>query len=71
MRSWRNSCHGSYHLHGHCHGTLPRFGKSLDVGCMNWNYKPLSLTRVLEELHDDNPHKLDEHDNGESWDSLR
>lgn len=32
MRSWRTSIHGSFHLHGHCHGNLEPWGRSLDVG---------------------------------------
>ena len=32
---WRNSHHGSWHLHGHCHGTMPQRGKRLDVGIDN------------------------------------
>ena len=29
---WRDSHHGSWHLHGHSHGTLPPKGRRMDVG---------------------------------------
>lgn len=32
IRSWNKSRYGSWHLHGHCHGTLEPLGKSVDVG---------------------------------------
>lgn len=49
-RTWRNSHHGSYHLHGHSHGALPRLGRSMDVGVNVNGYRPVSLERVIEEL---------------------
>jgi len=43
MISWANSIHGSWCLHGHCHGRLPenRSRLTFDVGIDIWNYKPI------------------------------
>ena len=46
MRVWRSSHHGAWHLYGHSHGGLPPHGKSLDVGLMNHNYRPISFDEV-------------------------
>jgi calcineurin-like phosphoesterase family protein len=35
MEVWNGSHHGSWMLHGHCHGSLPPRGKRLDVGIDN------------------------------------
>lgn len=50
-QSWRNSQHGSWHLHGHAHGhaPLPRSNR-LDVGCMLWGYAPISFPEVKAVL---------------------
>lgn len=49
-RVWRNSHHGSYHVHGHSHGALPRHDRSMDVGANCIGYAPISMDRVVEEL---------------------
>jgi calcineurin-like phosphoesterase family protein len=51
-RTWRNSVHGSYHLYGHSHGSLPSFNRSMDVGVDCCNYYPISLDEILEVLKD-------------------
>ena len=51
--------HGSWHLYGHSHGSLPEpTNKSMDVGCMLNNYIPYEFediknimsTRVFESV---------------------
>jgi calcineurin-like phosphoesterase family protein len=49
-RVWRNSHHGSYHLHGHSHGALSPWGRSMDVGANCVGYRPISLTTIVEQL---------------------
>ncbi len=50
MRVWDRSHYGSWHLYGHSHGNLPPLQNSLDVGVDCWDYYPLSLMRVAEEI---------------------
>jgi len=44
-RSWKQKEYGSIHLYGHCHGTIPNFGLSMDVG---WDVfgRPISLDEI-------------------------
>lgn len=52
MRVWNRSHHGSYHLYGHSHGSLPPHGKSCDVGVDSPHvtgkaeYRPYSFTEI-------------------------
>ncbi len=49
-RNWRNSHHGSYHLHGHSHGALSQWGRSMDVGANCVGYRPVSLRQIVTTL---------------------
>lgn len=49
-RTWRNSIHGSYHLYGHSHGSLPDYNRSMDVGVDAQNYRPVSIEEVVQKL---------------------
>ncbi len=50
MRIWDRSHYGSWHLYGHSHGNLPPLKNSLDVGMDCWDYQPVSLAAVQNEL---------------------
>ena len=55
-RSWNYSSHGSWQLHGHVHGTMEPYGRSVDVGVdAPWvtgeaPYRPLSYTEIAEYM---------------------
>ena len=48
MRVWNASHHGSFHLYGHSHGSLPddKAALAFDVGVDCWGYAPLSYDEV-------------------------
>lgn len=50
MRFWNKAHWGSYHLYGHCHGSAPPVGRSLDVGVDSWDYRPTTLAQIKERL---------------------
>ena len=56
MRTWNKSHWGSFHTHGHSHGSLPPIGKQLDVGVDNavkllGEYRPFSFKEFLEIMN--------------------
>ncbi len=52
MVSWDSSCHGSWQLHGHSHGTYkpPVDRLQMDVGVDCFDFAPVSLDRVAHIL---------------------
>jgi len=61
MRTWQNSNHGAWQLHGHSHGTLEPFHNQLDIGIDNaykllGAYRPFSFNEVkgIMEVQDHN-----------------
>lgn len=50
MRTWRHSFKGAWHLFGHSHGRMPPYYKSFDVGCMNFNWAPISVPEVAQKM---------------------
>lgn len=46
--TWNKSHHGSWNLHGHCHGSLPEdpHSRRLDVGVDCHDYRPISFEQV-------------------------
>lgn len=51
LRSWNAHAHGSWMLHGHCHGNLSDVGgKILDVGVDVWDYAPVSIETIASRM---------------------
>jgi calcineurin-like phosphoesterase family protein len=50
MRVWNRSHHGSLHLYGHSHGTLPGDSQSCDVGVDCWDFRPVTLDEIKARL---------------------
>lgn len=48
IESWNKRHHSSWHLHGHCHGTIlsPDHQSRLDVGVDCCNFRPISYNEV-------------------------
>lgn len=50
LHEWRNARRGAIHLHGHVHGGSQGPVGSVDVGVDVWDFRPVSLSRILERL---------------------
>lgn len=65
QRVWNKSHHGSIHLYGHSHSTLPPYGKSVDVGIdckeITSEYRPISLDEVMEYMKHRTFESVDHH----------
>lgn len=65
MRVWPKSFHGSWHLYGHSHGSLPeetdRF--SFDVGVDCWNYFPVPIEKIVEKMEAKRPNFVESKSN--------
>lgn len=49
--SWDGMAHGSWHLHGHCHGSLPDTGGlRMDVGVDPMGYFPVSFEELKNKM---------------------
>ncbi len=55
LASWRNAIHGSYHLHGHSHGSTPTFGRRLDVGVDVHEFMPVEANEVIAYMERTTP----------------
>ena len=68
QRVWNKSHHGSIHLYGHSHGSLPPHGKSVDVGVdckeITEEYRPIHLDEVLKYMEKREQVKVDHHGKG-------
>lgn len=65
LRVWNKSHHGSIHLYGHSHGSLPPHGKSVDVGVdckeITSEYRPVSLGEVIKYMSKRQGEVVDHH----------
>ena len=59
--SWENMHHGSWHLHGHCHGSLVPRGLRLDVGVDPSGLYPMSLVEIAAWMQMQVFEKVDHH----------
>lgn len=64
-RVWNKSHHGSILLYGHSHGSLPPFGKSVDIGVdckeITHEYRPIHLDEVLKYMSKREQSVVDHH----------
>lgn len=62
---WNESHRGSFHLHGHSHGTLKNLGRRMDVGVDPMGYSPIRIETVTKLLLKEEPWFEDYHRNRE------
>ena len=63
MMTWNGAHHGSWHLHGHCHGTLKESSTTrIDVGVPCFNYTPVSIEQIADEMSKKQYIVVDQHD---------
>jgi calcineurin-like phosphoesterase family protein len=48
FRSWNRQHKRSLNLHGHSHGKLKPLPRQIDVGVDGWDFRPVTLRRILE-----------------------
>jgi calcineurin-like phosphoesterase family protein len=66
MKVWNKSHHGSLHLFGHSHGSMPDDGsRSLDVGMDCHGMRPISLDDVIRKIGRRELKVLDHHGRGD------
>ena len=66
MRVWNKSHHGSYHLYGHSHGSLPDdpTARSFDCGVDSFNFYPVSIEEVVAKMANKQWQPIDHHGAG-------
>jgi calcineurin-like phosphoesterase family protein len=62
-RVWIKSHHGTWHLYGHSHGTLPDLAasRSLDIGVDCHNFRPLNVPEIAELMAKKKFEPIDHH----------
>lgn len=66
-RVWNGSHKGIIHLYGHSHGTIPDYGKSMDVGVDTNNLKPYSFNEIITIMESKGIEFPDHHDINTNW----
>ena len=71
-RVWAGSNKGVPHLYGHSHGTIPDFGKSMDIGvdvafAKFGQYRPFSLDEIRDIMKIKKTEFPDHHDEHTNW----
>jgi len=62
LESWDRMAYGAWHLHGHTHGSMPSFGRRLDVGgdaLRFWH--PISFRAIEARMNKTQPSSRDCH----------
>ena len=65
-RVWNGSHKGVIHLYGHSHGSIPDFGRSMDVGVdvayrMFGEYRPFNIEDITRIMDKREIHQIDHH----------
>ncbi len=60
-RVWPKSHFGNIHLYGHSHGSIPPFGRSMDVGVDTNDFFPYSASQVTELMDKVDHLQVDHH----------
>ena len=50
LRAWPGIWRGALHLYGHTHGSLPGTRRSCDVGVDAWDFRPVTLPEILDQM---------------------
>lgn len=66
IESWNKRHYKSWHLHGHCHGSLPSDNHQcrVDVGVDVWDYTPVSLDVIKNHMKKKVFKPIDHHGRG-------
>lgn len=61
-RVWPKSHRGTIHLYGHSHGSIPDYGKSMDVGIdTHKDFRPYHINEIYSIMSKREIHKIDHH----------
>ena len=61
-RIWPKSHRGTIHLYGHSHGSIPDYGRSMDVGVdTHKDFRPYHINEIYSIMSKREVHKVDHH----------